>query len=1280
MNQGTNLGSQIGRWIVLAALVAVLGALLLTIRPVGAQTSSCVVVGDDLECTYAENGTGRVYDFHATDPDRGGVVIWELVTTVPDATTYPDHGVFEIDRQTGVLTFKNSPNYEAAEDSGEDNTYKVKVKAGDGEDAFASIGVTVRVTNLEETGTATLTNLQPQVKSDLGYNLSDADGNDNVSGQQWSKSRSMTSGYTNITGATSATYSPKNEDINYYLRVTVTYVDGAGEGHDTAKASSMYPVRQLPDEENTNPAFPEENLDDDQDTDTTSRMIDENTPAGMNVGPPVVATDANLDVLTYKLGGTDAASFSIDPATGQIMTKAALNHETSETLTVTVTATDPFLVEATTEVEITVTDLNEAPGAITGPSAIKRDEGPDLTLQGGTYIATDNDHGDTVSYAVSGTDASVFMIGEDNGELMFKTGKAPNFEMPGDDGKNNLYEVTVVARGSKWATSTKVVTIKVTNIEEPGSITLSHTHPEVETSLTATLTDVDEDITGRTWQWYRGSSPNVENLPTTECTGNDDNCRIDGATSNTYRPKTSDFSPTARTLYVVATYRDGAPNVDNEGTLDVDESKLPTKLAQVAANPVRDKVTSNASPYFEKDGDSTDPPTKVTTYVRTIEEGAAIDTAVSGGDVAATDTATNPDDNDKLVYTLDGPDKAYFMLNDSQEIQLKKELDYDTKQRHRVTVKATDPSGGSATVTVHINVTDVDEAPEIDGPARVESYMENGTGPVATFMAKDPERTAITWMVKDENDNEEFEVSRASGSQTMLQFKKSPNWEMPTGGDAGNSNIYTVTLVATVVGAGDSPTATDMDEHTVMVRVTDVEETPEFEKSTDTLSVEENVPANTDIGLPVVAEDSDNDALTSSLSGSDADSFAIIPATGQILTKAKLDYETKDSYSVVVTATDPTDRKDTINITIEVKDVAEKPTITDGGLTVSGLASENYPEDRTDAVATYTAEGENEANARWTLEGDDSGDFRLSSTSGATTMLRFSSLPNFEMPTDADTDNTYMVTVKASYGSGDEMVMDTQDVTVYVTDVNEDGTVTLSPASPMVDEEVTATLTDPDGMMDNIWQWSKSMTKTGDFMDIDGATSMTYTPVKTDDSHYLRVKVTYTDAHGSQMEMATTDMAVTSNRPPAFADDDATREVAENTAAGMNVGEPVTATDPDGDALTYALSGADAMYFTIDNMGQIKVGASAMLDYESMKKTYMVTVTATDPGGEADTIVVTINVTDVEENPLLAEYDTNKDAMIDRSEAIAAIRGYLAGEPGFSRAEVIAVLRLYLGS
>ena len=40
--------------------------------------------------------------------------------------------------------------------------------------------------------------------------------------------------------------------------------------------------------------------------------------------------------------------------------------------------------------------------------------------------------------------------------------------------------------------------------------------------------------------------------------------------------------------------------------------------------------------------------------------------------------------------------------------------------------------------------------------------------------------------------------------------------------------------------------------------------------------------------------------------------------------------------------------------------------------------------------------------------------------------------------------------------------------------------------------------------------------------------------------------------------------------------DTATRTIAENTAAGSNVGAAVTATDQDGDTLTYSLSGTDA--------------------------------------------------------------------------------------------------------
>ena len=51
----------------------------------------------------------------------------------------------------------------------------------------------------------------------------------------------------------------------------------------------------------------------------------------MDIGAPVTATDANDDALIYALGGTDTASFDIDPATGQLMTVAALDYETKAT-------------------------------------------------------------------------------------------------------------------------------------------------------------------------------------------------------------------------------------------------------------------------------------------------------------------------------------------------------------------------------------------------------------------------------------------------------------------------------------------------------------------------------------------------------------------------------------------------------------------------------------------------------------------------------------------------------------------------------------------------------------------------------------------------------------------------------------------------------------------------------------------------------------------------------------------------------------------------------------
>ena len=101
---------------------------------------------------------------------------------------------------------------------------------------------------------------------------------------------------------------------------------------------------------------------------------------------------------------------------------------------------------------------------------------------------------------------------------------------------------------------------------------------------------------------------------------------------------------------------------------------------------------------------------------------------------------------------------------------------------------------------------------------------------------------------------------------------------------------------------------------------------------------------------------------------------------------------------------------------------------------------------------------------------------------------------------------------------------------------------------------------------------------------------------------------------------------------PVFSDSDdsVTIEVLENSAAGANVGTPVTATDTDsGDTLTYSLEGPDAASFTIvETSGQIRTGSGVTYNYEAPKNSYSVTVKADDDNGRAVTIDVTINVTD----------------------------------------------------
>ena len=213
---------------------------------------------------------------------------------------------------------------------------------------------------------------------------------------------------------------------------------------------------------------------------------------------------------------------------------------------------------------------------------------------------------------------------------------------------------------------------------------------------------------------------------------------------------------------------------------------------------------------------------------------------------------------------------------------------------------------------------------------------------------------------------------------------------------------------------------------------------------------------------------------------------------------------------------------------------------------------------------------------------------------------------------DYESKNTYSVRifVKDSldpHGEADDSNDANRLVTIHVTDVEEAGSVVLSSDSPNVDEEITPELSDPDGSITNLtWKWQTAdSAESTMWTDISGATSASYTPVAGDIDKFLRAMASYDDGEGSGKDAigtATNAVERLDNEPPEF-DEGAstTRSLEENSVAGTRVGAVVSATDPDGDSLTYSLvSGPDSGLFEIDgSTGRLEVASGAVLDYES---------------------------------------------------------------------------------
>ena len=320
---------------------------------------------------------------------------------------------------------------------------------------------------------------------------------------------------------------------------------------------------------------------------------------------------------------------------------------------------------------------------------------------------------------------------------------------------------------------------------------------------------------------------------------------------------------------------------------------------------MRAKPATNVAPEF--------PTTE--NGARDVDEGTAAGQPI-GAPVAATDGDTG--DANLLTYSMTGADDASFNITRATgQLLTKAPLDYEAKASYSVTVKVVDPSLENDTITVTINVNDVDEPPVLSGPDVVD-YPENSDVAdvaVAQYTAVDPEGDTISWDLEGD-DKELFEITGGE-----LTFKSSPDHDVP--GDDDGNNIYLVTVKVT---ARTATVTLDVE-----VTVSNVNEAPDFPASEDgERTVAENTAADQNIGAPVAATDPDSgDTLTYTLGGADAASFAIDETSGQLKTKAGLDYEDEDTYEVTVTATDQSGLSDEIDVTITVTSVNEPPGVPD---------------------------------------------------------------------------------------------------------------------------------------------------------------------------------------------------------------------------------------------------------------------------------------------------------------------------------------------------------------
>ena len=975
-------------------------------------------------------------------------------------------------------------------------------------------------------------------------------------------------------------------------------------------------------------------------TGTSNKSEGENRAVSTPIGNYTAADPDASTTLMWTLEGDDADDFKINPQ-GELRLLSSPDYElptdsdTNNVYNVTVKVTDNGGLSATADFTLTIGNVNEAPRIVTGTAGAAFLEGRLATELLGYYRAEDPDASTTLTWSLEGDDANFFTItkiinadGETEGELRFRV--SPNYEMPEDASRDNMYKVTVrVSDGS--LSDTWVSTFSVTNLDEPGTVRITGTLSGGST-LTASVTDIDGTVSPLTWQWARGGS----------ATGSF--ADISGETSADYTTVADDVG---QYLRATASYADPESSPAS-----------PEKTAsEVTSGPIG---ASNSEPTFSS-----------STATRTLPENSAAGVNVVGGTVAATDS----DSGDTLTYSLSGTDAGSFEIDSNGQLKTKTGVTHNfdfesTKKTYDVTVSVSDnkDSAGNtdatidATIDVTIDVTNVNEAPAISGSA-TRNTPENDT-PVGTYTATDPDAsTAYTWSVEPADDGGKFQIN----SSGQLSFKIAPNFEMPNQ-TGSTTNQYKVTIKVT-----DNGSPQESDTHTVTVTVMNINESPMITSGPAAMNVAEN---STTVGSYEASDVDDPDTQTWSVESAADGNFFEINSSGELSFINAPDFEDKQDaggnnvYNVTVKVTDAGGRSATRDVAVTVTNVNEAPVITTDSETFTAfIVGENT--ETSVVIKTYTAtDVDADTTLTWSLEGNDAGDFSITEDGE----LKFASVPNFEMAADDDDMNDYDITVKVkddgipSNRGANNQLDDTVSVTVDVEDINETPVVSgnatpsfeeiefdVEPAALGPSDYLIGTYTAYDDDGDSVTWDLKGRDKEHFTIDAtSGALSFSIipdyeNPVDRLPDNTYDITVTAFDGLDAVVGVGEYTVAVTvtnvdetpeitttgpTHATPSFAEIEYDATTADLAVADYD------ARDEERETVTWSLGGADMEDFTIDSASGVLSFASRP-DYEAPTNSsphdnvYEIIVKATDatPTPNTREYPVAVTVTNVDETP-----------------------------------------------